>query len=319
MLTLFTTAKAFQGHSGIIQRNALKSWALLHPDAEVILFGDDQGARETAHELGLRHEPRVERNEFGTKRLDSLFQQAQGIARHEILCYINCDIVLLPEFIEALREVREAHTRFLMVGRRWDTDVIEPLAFGDPHWREKLRRLAWERGVMQPGHTVDYFAFRRGLYAEMPGLVVGRIWWDHWLVWKAQEQGAAVVDVTKVAMCVHQNHNYGYHPNGANGVRSDEQARRNYELAGGRKHLYTIDDATHVLTAHERRNWGRLWAPTWRALRPKVVPAWHGLLDVTRPARQALGLRRAETRGQAKESRETAAGEETWESRTRAF
>jgi hypothetical protein len=43
MLTLFTTAKPFEGHSGVIQRNALKSWKRLHPDVEVILFGDDAG------------------------------------------------------------------------------------------------------------------------------------------------------------------------------------------------------------------------------------------------------------------------------------
>jgi hypothetical protein len=57
MLTLFTTAKAFEGHHGVIQRNALKSWKLLHPDVEVILFGDDRGAAEVCAELALRFEP----------------------------------------------------------------------------------------------------------------------------------------------------------------------------------------------------------------------------------------------------------------------
>ena len=315
MLTFFATGKAFEGHSGIIQRNALKSWTLLHPDAEVILFGDDKGAAEIAVGLGLRHEPLVERNEFGTKRLDSMFRQAQAIARHDILCYINCDIVLLPEFIEALRAVREAHAAFLMIGRRWDTEVTEALAFSEPHWSERLRQLARERGVMQPGHTVDYFAFRRGLYKGMPQLVVGRVWWDHWLVWKAREQGAAVVDATQVAMCVHQNHGYGYHPDGARGVWADEQARRNFALAGGRRHLLTIDDATHVLTRGERRNWGRLWAPAWRAMRPRLAPAWYGLLNVTRPVRHVLGLRRAaQARIHGSEGDEV-----TWESRTSAY
>jgi hypothetical protein len=83
MLTLFTTAKPFRGRDGIIQRNALKSWKLLRPDVEVILFGDEEGAEEIARELGLRHEPRVQRNEFGTKRLDTMFSRAQEIARHE--------------------------------------------------------------------------------------------------------------------------------------------------------------------------------------------------------------------------------------------
>lgn len=35
----FTTAKPFVGHNGVIQRNALRSWTLLHPGVEVILFG----------------------------------------------------------------------------------------------------------------------------------------------------------------------------------------------------------------------------------------------------------------------------------------
>ena len=63
MLTVFSTAKSFHGHSGIIQRNALKSWTLLHPDVEVILFGDEDGAAETCRDLGIRHEPKVRRNE----------------------------------------------------------------------------------------------------------------------------------------------------------------------------------------------------------------------------------------------------------------
>jgi len=61
MLTLFSTPKPFHGHIGVIQRNALKSWTVLHPDVEVILFGDDEGAADACRELGLRHEPYVER------------------------------------------------------------------------------------------------------------------------------------------------------------------------------------------------------------------------------------------------------------------
>jgi hypothetical protein len=36
MLTFFTTAKPFRGHSETIQRNALKSWTLLGADVEGI-------------------------------------------------------------------------------------------------------------------------------------------------------------------------------------------------------------------------------------------------------------------------------------------
>jgi hypothetical protein len=46
MLTFVTTAKPFLRHDSVIQRNALKSWTLLRPDVEVILFGDDAGAAD---------------------------------------------------------------------------------------------------------------------------------------------------------------------------------------------------------------------------------------------------------------------------------
>lgn len=292
MLTLFTTAKPFRDHAGIIQRNALKSWTLLHPNVEVILFGDDEGASEIARELGLRHEPHVERNEFGTKRLDYMFARAQEIARNEFLCYSNCDIILFPEVCQALTRVASSCSRFLMVGRRWDTDVTEPVRFESEGAAEQVRQLAHQSGVRRGPDAVDYFVFPRRFYVDIPSLVVGRIWWDHWLVWKAREMGGGVVDVSKVVTAIHQNHGYGYHPAGAQGVWTDEQAERNYELAGGRWHLYTIADATHTLDAKGvRRNWRAPIAPYYRSLRPRVVPYWFKLLDFTRPFRHFVGLR----------------------------
>src|SRR5258708_21831814 len=129
MLSIFTTAKPFRGHIGIIQRNAIQSWSRLHPEVEIILFGNEEGAAEIAQELELRHEAHVECNELGTKRLDSMFARAQAIARHDLLCYINCDIILMQDFCRAIERVRAMHREFLMVGRRWDTDITEPLPF----------------------------------------------------------------------------------------------------------------------------------------------------------------------------------------------
>lgn len=276
----------------------------------MILFGDDAGATEAARELGLRHEPHVERNQFGSKRLDYIFAQAQELARHDLLCYGNCDIVLLPDFCEALERVRGRHERFLMVGRRWDADISEPLEFAAPDWEKRTKTFARHRAVQQPGWSVDYFAFRRGLYADIPALVIGRVWWDHWLVWKARQQGAAVVDASEVVTAIHQNHDYAYHPAGAKGVWTDEQAKENWALAGGRWHLHTIDDATHILTAEgEHGNLRRLWAPYWRYARPKIVPPWFALMDLTRPVRKLLGLRGKKRGSSAKRSYPEAASD----------
>lgn len=292
MITLFTTSMPFRGHIDVIQRNALRSWKSLSPDAEIILFGSDEGAREVCAELGLRHEPHVETTAFGTKRIDWIFRRAQEITKHDFLCYVNCDILLLSDFLRAFQRVREAHTKFLMVGRRWDTPIIESYRDFSPTTEAALRKVARTSGVQQPGCSVDYFLFTRGLYAEMPQLVIARVWWDHWLVWHACDVRADVVDASSQVMAIHQNHDYSYHPEGAEGVWNDEQALTNYNNAGGRWHLFTIEDATSILDdASERHNWRRHYAPYWRLLRPTVIPYWHSFLDATRPVRHKIGLK----------------------------
>ena len=292
MLTLFTTPKPFRDHIEVTQRNALRSWKSLFPDIEIIVFGAEEGAAEACAEFGLRHEPHVETNEFGTKRIDWIFQRAQQIARHDFLCYINCDILLLSDFARAFARVRQSHSRFLMVGCRWDTPIVDYYSDFSSECEARLRDIASKSGVQQPGYSVDYFLFTKGLFGKMPPLVIGRIWWDHWLVWNARSMGADVVDVSSQVLAIHQNHDYGYHPHGVTGVWNDEQALENYRNAGGRWHLYTIDDATHILDAQgEHSNRRRYFAPYWRFLRPAVIPVWHGFLNVTRPIRHRLGLR----------------------------
>src|SRR5438067_1262389 len=98
MLTIFSTPKPFRGHVKITQYNALRSWTLLDPKIEIILFGDEEGAQEAAREFGLRHEPSVRRSEKGTKYLGYLFDRAQEVSRHDVLCYVNCDIILMSDF-----------------------------------------------------------------------------------------------------------------------------------------------------------------------------------------------------------------------------
>ncbi len=201
MITFFATGKAFQGHNGIIQRNALKSWTLLHPGVEVILFGDDDGAAEVCGEFGLRHE------------------------------------------------------RFLMIGQRWDTDITAPIEFANQRWSDSLRALVQRTGFRQKRHYVDYFLFSRGLYDQVPPLVVGRSWWDHWLVWKALSRRVPVIDCSAAVVAVHQNHGYLYHPLGKEGTNDDDLARRNKALAANGKQLRFTVDATYSFTqkGHIRR------------------------------------------------------------------
>src|SRR5262245_61056195 len=113
MLTIFSTPKPFVGHIDVIQRNAILSWRQLHPDVEIILVGDDPGAAEVCAELGLRHIPEVRRNAHGTKYLASIYDAVEEVARHPLLCHVNCDIVLMSDFMRAAEAVSRAHHPFL--------------------------------------------------------------------------------------------------------------------------------------------------------------------------------------------------------------
>jgi hypothetical protein len=302
MLTLFSTAKAFRGHLDIIQRNALKSWKLLHPDVEVILFGDDEGAACVAKELEIRHEPHTEKNELGTNRVDYIFSRAQQVARHNLLCYANCDIILLPDFLHALEQIRERNEKFLALGRRWDTDVQEPIDFSARDWADKTRNRALAENKQRPAWFIDYFAFSKGLFGpDLPPLLIGRVNWDNWMVWKGIESGNPVVDVSSVVVAIHQDHDYLHHPKGKAGVYGGEEANRNFQLAGGWRHMRTITDAPLALSSDGlKTNWRRYMS----AIRRNVTRSWHfvvssvwhpiwfSVLGVTRPLRSALGMRR---------------------------
>lgn len=294
MLTIFSTPKPFRGHIDIIQRNAIQSWKRIHPGVEIILFGDEDGAPEAAREFGLRHVPDVERNECGTKYLRSIFDQAQGLAGHETLCYVNCDIILLSDFGVALDRVSRRFTRFLMVGRRWDTDIRKAIGFDQPGWQENLRRKALSANHQRPPQWIDYFAFPRGLYQRnIPAFVIGRPGWDNWLLWKARASGAKVIDASATVVAVHQNHDYSYHPDGEAGVWQGEEAQKNYLLLENGRYFRTIENANFRLTTAGFERNSRHWVVLAdRAIKKMINAFWFGALTLTRPIRHRFGWRR---------------------------
>jgi hypothetical protein len=261
-LTIFATPKRFQGHIGMIQRNAIVSWTRLSPKPEIILFGTDDGTAEIVREFGLRHVPNVKANQWGTPLVSDLFEQAEALGTGASLCYVNSDIVLLDDFPRAIAPVAAWGDRFLMVGRRTDVNITNPIDFDRHDWAERLRNRAQREGKLQIARSIDYFAFSRGLYPAMPPLAIGRFWWDNWLLWKARSVGAKVVDASEAVLIVHQNHDYShtnYGPSKEEMMASDEcilnarltceQNPTDYEEGFFWRYAYTIDDATYKLTS----------------------------------------------------------------------
>ena len=293
MLTIFSSAKPFRGGDLTRQRNALHSWTLLHPDCEVILFGDVAGARDIAAELGIHHVPDVLHSECGSVRLDDMFARAQELARHNLVCYANCDVIFLESFARAVAAVADWSKSFLMIGQRWDTPIDVPINFDEPAWQTQLREEALRTGRKQLPGAVDYFVFSRGLYSQIPPFVIGRVYWDHWLVWKARSMKAQVIDASTDVLAIHQNHDHSYHPAGLEGLRKDAESKRNRALAGGQWHLYTIEHATHRLfDGRVEDKPGRWRVPFTFFVGTYASQAWYWILKSTFKLRHALGLHR---------------------------
>jgi hypothetical protein len=293
MLTFFTTPKPFAGHIGVIQSNAIRSWQRLHPGVEVLLLGDDPGAAEACRDLGIRYVPDVKRNRYGTKYLAGIFDQAQEIATHDILCYVNCDILLLSDLRRAVESIAKLQKNFLLAGRRWDVDIQVPLDFQRAGWEEAVRCLALQTNRQRPPQWIDYFVFSKGLYHhKIPEFVIGRPGWDNWLIWFALSARVPVVDLSKDVCAVHQNHDYSYHPDGESGVWQGEEAQENYRLLENGRKFRTLESAIYALQSGQlRRNYTRWLVLPTRYLRSWLYTIWFSFLKLTRPIRHRLGLR----------------------------
>jgi hypothetical protein len=245
MLTLFSIPKPFEGHIAVIQRNAIQSWLRLHPDCEVVLCGDDYGTQETARQFGVKYVPAIARNNYGTPLINSAFEQVERIAGHPLLCYVNADIIFAGNLVAAVQSIPSRE--FLMIGRRWDIDISEPLDFATTGWEHRLKNRVADHGFLHPPTGIDYFVFPRGIKWEAPPFAVGRPGWDNWLIYRARRLGLAVVDATRAVTAVHQNHNYTHVKYATDHTTEGPEADRNRELTGGWGHVFTISDATHFL------------------------------------------------------------------------
>jgi len=250
MLTIFSCPKPFKRHISIIQRNAIKSWTLLQPSPEIILIGDDEGVAETAYEFGVKHNPSVEKNEFGTPLLSSVFNIAQKLAKNNILIYTNSDIIFFQDLIEAIQKIDKP--LFLICGRRWDLDVTEEIDFEDGEWTARLKEKVKKEGKRHGLSGMDYFIFPRNL-VKMPAFAVGRPGWDSWLIYDMRIRKIPVIDATEAITVIHQNHDFSHSKFGEKKRVGGPEWQRNIEIAGGLANMLTLRDADWVLDCNGLR------------------------------------------------------------------
>jgi len=287
VLTLFTIPKAFRGHIGVIQRNAIESWTHLQPRPEIILLGNDEGTAEVARELGLRHVARVACSDHGTPLLSDLFRQAEATGTSPCMCYVNADIILLNDFLRAAETVQREFPKALLISKRINLDVAEKLNF-DSRWEEVIKQRASVGGKDEHYTGIDVFVFAKGMYPQIPDFAIGRLWFDHWLIKAVRQQNLPVVDASLVAPVLHQNHDYGHVAGGKEQVWRGEEAERNFQLYGGVEHAYTLLDVTHEVTLDGSIRRVRFRKPLFK-IRQFV---WEIFVRRTGTFRTVLGLRK---------------------------
>jgi len=252
MITFFTIPKPFKGHISVIQKNAIQSWLYLHPGCEIILYGDEEGIRETADEFGLVHVPEIKKNENGTPFLDFVFNHAQSIAKNDTLCYANADIIFCKDFIKSIQNIKK--DSFLAVGRRWENTIQTPLNFSDTDWENNLRTVVKNNGILTGPTAIDYFVFPKIIQVKILSFLVGRKGWDNWMIYHARKEGYPVIDISQVTTIIHQNHDYNHVPIKQGEKWQGPESDYNENLMGNKLcqksdlFLWSIDDADYYLT-----------------------------------------------------------------------
>ena len=239
-LTVFTAPKPFTNpHISMIQRNAIRSWTQLGADVEILMMGNEEGMAEFANEYQVKHFPDVECSQEGTPYISSMFELARSESDSSYLAILNADIILMPDFVESAKQVANQVKDFLFLGRRWDLDVEKELKF-DPGWEIALHEEVDSHGILHGPVGSDYFLH------DMPKFTIGRSGWDNWTIYHAVESGWPVVDVTHSAMIIHQNHDYSHLP-GNKPPYDLPETKKNIQIAGGVKTMYTILEANQIL------------------------------------------------------------------------
>lgn len=236
-VTIFAIPKAFIGDSDRIQRNAIGSWKQLSPAVDVLLFGDEEGIGEFAHEIDAAHESHLERNSHGTPLVNSAFAVAHELSSSPVLVYCNSDIILGPDFVQAIERLSNGaqFKTWLAIAERVDVEIDREIDFQNQQQLDWLHQHCASNGKQTSRACKEFFAFSRNLYRDVPPFAIGRGNWDNWMVASVKADGIPVIDLSESVSVIHQAHDYSH----MNASRMEcyvngTEARENQRLAGGR-------------------------------------------------------------------------------------
>lgn len=230
-----------------IQSAAIKSWLQIVPHSQITMLCDEPGTETHAREFNTNYIPAVQRNEWGTPLVSSIFETITRVATDdEIVCYINADIVLDHEsFTRTINFVsNNANDEWLVVGKRTDVTVDTQRNPSD------ILQHARETGVDHGWDGIDYFVYKRpDLFRFVYPFALGKFVWDQWLLGNAYRRGVKTIDASATIFAVHLNCDWYFGGNTTRDrrlIENSEEAKRNKSFDTYQRNIQT--GTTHHTT-----------------------------------------------------------------------
>jgi hypothetical protein len=294
MLTILCSSKPFVGEAAWNQINAYRSWRAIHPNVEIVIFGDSPGVGEAAKEIGAKVISVFETSPSGAPSFNAMVAYADAKGRNDLILYANSDILLNSTIILAMQVVRQRFDKFLLVGERLDLGegaVIDTRRTG---WMSMVISMDKENKLVAHGPTgADYFGFTRNMWDGLAQVFMGRGLCDQALLHHCLRRGIPIVDGTLAVVNLHQHHGY-QHVSGGKREAFWGEDRDAMALHHGLKHsLPTISDAPYRLDSEYHFQKGRIRRRHLRNLELRVR-------YVHRRERLALAIRALERLGGAR-------------------
>ena len=207
---VFTSLKPCDGRIAELQKRSLANWASAFCGAKTVGF---EGMLIPFGEMVKSVERELDANVLLYANADLLFVKSQMVA------FCSLFETGVP---------KEMSGDFLMTGQR--VDILE----------DGSRRLHRPSGM-------DYFLFRRGMFSDLPKVIMGRAYCDNSLVAYCLRRNIPVIDASFALRVEHQFHDYGHIGGGREAVWKGEDAMSNKRENQLRDFGPNVLDATHTV------------------------------------------------------------------------
>ncbi|MFZ1983081.1 MAG: hypothetical protein WAU91_01630 [Desulfatitalea sp.] len=181
----------------------------------------------------------------GAPFFGAIADHAAAHAKFDLQVYLNCDI-LLAGIAGALRSIPFPY--FLLIGERIDLDQGVIIDVDRGNWKKKIGPLVKAGQIKAHGPTgIDYFAFRRGTWRNLPPVIIGRGGYDKALLVYCLKNRYPLVDGSFAVTALHQFHDYKHVAGERNEAFYGDEAKQNFKATGSMHGRALVSDAEYVL------------------------------------------------------------------------